>query len=70
MYDTHFLQAQYLSDLIKHQKLLHLYLKNGRKLKGFLMGMTDEAIFFREGMTEIFYKKMIHGIFPVIQANA
>ena len=68
MYDT--LHHQYLSDLIKQQKPLHLYLTNGRKLKGFLMGMTDEAIFFRVDITEIFYKKMIHGILPVIQTNA
>jgi sRNA-binding regulator protein Hfq len=70
MYHTRTLQHQYLSDLIQQQKPLHVYLKDGRRLKGFLMGMTDEAIFFREETTEIYYKKMIHGIFPVIEANS
>jgi hypothetical protein len=32
--------------------------------------MSDEAIFFKENTTEIYQKRMIHGIFPVIQPNA
>lgn len=64
------LQPEYLAELIKHQKPVTLYFKNGCKLIGTLMGMTDEVIFFNHGITEYFYKKHINSVIPITRYTA
>lgn len=65
MYDLQVLQTEYLAHLIKHKKRVTLCLRSGYRLNGVLTGMTPEAVFFKDSITEIFYKKMIAIIFPL-----
>ncbi len=65
MHQMQTLQGEYLAQLIKRQKPVTLYFKNGCKLIGVLMGMTDEVIFFNHGITDYFYKNNIHSIMPI-----
>jgi hypothetical protein len=64
---NHTLQHQYLAPLIAQKTLVHLYLKDGRKLKGVVFGITVESILFRGLIMRAFNKGRIHAIFPVIQ---
>ena len=70
LFDNPSLQLQYLTDLIKHQKPVNLFLKNGRKLSGLVTGITNEAIFFQHAITDIIYKRMIKTILPVVIKEA
>jgi len=65
MYQIQTLQSEYLAALIKIQKPVMLYFKNGARLHGTLTGMTDEVIFFNHGITDYFYKKTIHAVIPI-----
>ncbi len=65
MHPIQTLQREYLVQLIKCQKPVTLYFKNGCKLIGVLMGMTDEVIFFKHGITDYFYKTNINSITPI-----
>ncbi len=64
------LQAEYLSHLIKLEKPVTIYFKNGCKIMGVIAGMNDEVIYFKHGITEYFYQNSIHSIVPVIQYTA
>lgn len=57
MYPIQTLQPQHLDLLIKHQKPVTLYFKNGHKITGTVMGMTDEVI-FQTGHYKIFLQKI------------
>lgn len=67
MYSTQILQHEYLAKLIKDQKPVTLYFKNGHRKNGVITGMTNEVIFFKHGITDYFYKKAIHAVIPITQ---
>lgn len=67
MYQIQTLQSEYLAALIKYQTPVMLYFKNGCKLMGTLIGMTNEVIFFKHGITEYFYKSNINSITTIAQ---
>jgi sRNA-binding regulator protein Hfq len=67
MYPIQTVEPEYVADLIKHQKYVALHLKNGNKFIGILVGMTEEAIFFKDVITQVFYKKAINTINPLTQ---
>jgi sRNA-binding regulator protein Hfq len=69
MHYNHTLQSEYLFPLIKKKASVHLYLKDGRKLKGIVFGITNESILFKGLTMEAFNKRRIHAIFPVIQQH-
>ncbi len=67
MYAIQSLQTDYLAYLIKNQKRVTVCFKNGCKIMGVVMGMTDEVIFFKHGITKFFYKKSINALIPAAQ---
>ncbi len=70
MRSLHSFQSKYLDSLIKDQKPVTLYFKNGYRVIGIMMGMTDKVIFFKQSITEYFYKNNINSIIPITQYTA
>jgi sRNA-binding regulator protein Hfq len=65
MYYNQTLQYHYLSHLIKQKVPIALYLKNGNKLTGILMGMTEKFLFFKDGLTEYIDKQSVNAVLPM-----
>ncbi len=59
-------QSKYLDSLIEDQKPVMLYFKNGSKIMGVIIGITDEVMFFKYGITEYFYNSTIHSVVPIM----
>jgi RNA chaperone Hfq len=58
------LQDIFINELIKNQKLASIFLKNSIRLKGYLIGHDEDAIFLRQGATQMIYKQCISTICP------
>lgn len=70
MRSLHSLQSKYLDSFIDDKKPVMLYFRNGYRIIGIVMGITDEVIFFKHGITEYFYKDDIYSVTPIIQNTA
>jgi RNA chaperone Hfq len=64
MFTVTSLQNQYLNDLIKNKNQASVFLKNGIRLKGTLVGHTEGAVFLHNGMTQMVLKNAISTICP------
>ncbi len=58
------LENSYIDDLIKHQAFSSVYLKNGIRLKGHLIGHDEISIFLKEREIQMIYKHRISTIAP------
>ena len=52
-------QQKFLSDLIQDRSTVAVYLKNGIKLRGTIIGATKNAIFLDDPMPQLIYKEQI-----------
>jgi len=69
MYPHYSMKHKYLTYLIKYQIPVYLHLRNGCKYKGILVDMTEEMLFFRQHMLEVFHKNMIYGVYPITSSS-
>jgi RNA chaperone Hfq len=61
---THSLKDSYIDDLIQHQAFSSIYLKNGIRLKGRLIGHDETCVFLKAAETQTIYKNRISTITP------
>ena len=61
---THTLEDHYIDDLIQHKAFSSIYLKNGIRLKGRLIGHDEMCIFLKAAETQIIHKNRIITITP------
>jgi len=67
MHPLHAFQSKYLDSLIADQKPAALYFKDGYRIMGKVMGVTDKVVFFKHGITECIYKNHISSIIPILE---
>jgi len=53
-----------IDELIKYHVFSSIYLKNGIRIKGFLIGQDKMCVFLKEGYTQMIYKNRISTITP------
>ncbi len=61
---THSLKDNYIDVLIQHQAFTFIYLKNGIRLKGRLIGHDETCVFLKAAETESIHKSRISTITP------
>lgn len=57
-------QERFISDLIANQSPVSIYLKNGIKLTGKIIGVTKDVIFINQPVPQMIYKKQVSTILP------
>jgi host factor-I protein len=67
MFSSKTLQDNYIDDLIQRQRKVSVYLKNGIRLRGDLVSQNNEAVFLREGITQMIQKNLISTISPEME---
>jgi host factor-I protein len=63
------LQNQYLDNIIKNRSPVFIYLKNGIRLRGHIIGHDEEIILLREHITQIIYKNRINSVHKIIEED-
>jgi RNA chaperone Hfq len=58
-------QERFISELIANQTSVAVYLKNGIKLTGKIVGVTNDVIFLNQPVPQMIYKKQISTILPL-----
>jgi host factor-I protein len=59
------LENTFLDDLIQNQRFISVYLKNGIRLKGYMIGHDAEALFLRNGtIPQLIYKHSVSTLSP------
>jgi RNA chaperone Hfq len=58
-------EALCLSQLIKTQARVVIYLKNGVKLTGRIIAVSEDAIFLNDPAPKMIYRKIVSTIVPV-----
>lgn len=53
------LQEKFLNDLIENKTIAAIYLKNGIKLTGQIIGASKDAVFLNSPVTQMVYKSCI-----------
>jgi RNA chaperone Hfq len=61
---THSFEDNYINDLIQHQVFSSIYLKNGIRLKGRLIGHDEMCVFLKATETQTIHKSRISTITP------
>lgn len=57
-------QERFISDLIANQSPVSVYLKNGIKLTGRIIGVTKDVIFLNQPVPQMIYKRQVSTILP------
>ncbi len=63
------LENNYIDDLIKHQAFSSIYLKNGIRLKGHLIGHDETCLFLKERDLQMIYKDKVSTIMPQMSCS-
>jgi RNA chaperone Hfq len=58
-------QDKFLAELIANQTPVAIYLKNGVKLTGKIIGVTNDIIFLNNPAPQMIYKKQVNTILPM-----
>ncbi len=64
MYISMDCQSRFLKQLIENQSYVSIYLKNGVRLTGKIIGLTDDIVFLNTPVPQLVYKKQINTILP------
>jgi RNA chaperone Hfq len=67
---TDALEKKYIDNIITTQIFASVYLKNGIRLKGHLIGHDGECVFLKADETQIIYKTKISTICPEISLSS
>lgn len=65
MYQATVYQERFLSDLIARQTPVAVYLKNGIKLTGKIIGVTNDIIFLNNPAPQLIYKRQVSTVVPL-----
>ncbi len=65
MYISKDCQEKFLAQLIKNQSTVSIYLKNGIKLTGKIIGATKDIIFLNDPVPQMIYKNRVSTIVPL-----
>ncbi len=66
MYTNVNLQAEHLKRFVDNKEWILIYLKNGTKLRGQLIGFSGKALFLKSCDKEIIYRNAINTVLPSI----
>lgn len=58
------IEKSFVSDLIDNQKPVSVFLKNGIKLTGIIVGIDESCIFLKNMITQMVYKHAVSTIQP------
>lgn len=58
------LEQDFVNDLIENQKFAAVFLRNGIKLTGILVGVDEHCLFLKNMVTQMVYKHAVSTIQP------
>jgi sRNA-binding regulator protein Hfq len=60
------IQPKYLQRLMDNNQWVMVYLSNGTKLEGQLVGYTDNFLFLKNSLKKVIERNAIHKVLPAI----